>query len=62
MQGSSDVTVEKCADTMDLVIGRAEQLFACPGSGSIVPYKTVVCNFIAREKAYETAIVGVPSE
>ena len=33
MQRSSDVTVEECADTVDLVIGKAEQLFACPGSG-----------------------------
>ena len=40
-------------DTVDLVIGKAEQLFACPGSGSI---KTEVCDFIAREKAFETAI------
>ena len=35
---------------------KAEQLFACPGSGSIFPYKTEVCDFIAREKAFETAI------
>ena len=39
-------------DTVDLVIGKAEQLFACPGSGSIFPYKTEVCDFIAREKAF----------
>ena len=43
-------------DIVDLVIGKAEQLFACPGSGSIFPYKTEVCDFIAREKAFETAI------
>ena len=43
-------------DTVDLVIGKAEQLFACPGSGSIFPCKTEVCDFIAREKAFETAI------
>ena len=43
-------------DTVDLVIGKAEQLFACPGSGSTFPYKTEVCDFIAREKAFETAI------
>ena len=56
MQRRSDVTAEECADTVDLVIGKAEQLFACPGSGSIFPYKTEVCDFIAREKAFETAI------
>ena len=43
---------------MDLVIGKAEQLFACPGSGSIFPYKTEVCDFIARKKRNGTAIVG----
>ena len=37
-------------DIVDLVIGKAEQLFAC------LPYKTEVCDFIAREKAFETAI------
>ena len=26
---------QECADTVDLVIGKAEQLIACPGSGSI---------------------------
>ena len=39
-QRSSDVTVEECADTEDLVIGNAEQLIACPGSGSIDPPET----------------------
>ena len=34
---SSDVTDEECADTKDVVIGKAEQLIACPGSGSIDP-------------------------
>ena len=56
MQRSSGVTAEKYMDIVDLVIGKAEQLFACPGSGSIFPYKTEVCDFIAREKAFETAI------
>ena len=55
-QRSSDVTVEEYADTVDLVIGKAEQLFACPSSGSTVPYKTKVCDFIERERAYVTAI------
>ena len=54
-QRSSDVTVEEYADTVDLVIGKAEHLFACPGSGSRVPCKTEVCDFIAREKACVTA-------
>jgi len=58
VQRSSDVTVEECAATVALVIGKVEQLFACPGSGSIVPNKTEACDFIAREEAYETAIVG----
>eukprot|EP00450_Noctiluca_scintillans_P039101 CAMPEP_0194476678 /NCGR_PEP_ID=MMETSP0253-20130528/559_1 /TAXON_ID=2966 /ORGANISM="Noctiluca scintillans" /LENGTH=113 /DNA_ID=CAMNT_0039315575 /DNA_START=74 /DNA_END=412 /DNA_ORIENTATION=- len=58
VQRSADVTVEECADTVALVIGKAEQLFSCPGSGSIVPNKTEACDFIAREEAYETAIVG----
>ena len=52
------MSVEECADTVDLVIGKAEQLIACPGSGSIDPNKTEVCDFTARKKAYETAIVG----
>ena len=58
VQRSSDVTVEECPDTVDFVIGKAEQLFACPGSGSVVPYKTEVCDFAAREKAYVTAIMA----
>ena len=32
VQTSSHVTVKECADTVDLVIGKAEQLIACPGS------------------------------
>ena len=55
MQRSFDITVDECAD---IVIEKAEQLFACPGSGSTVPNKTEVCDFIAREKAYMTAIAG----
>ena len=50
--------MEEYTDTVDLVIGKAEQLFACPGSGSRVPYKTEVCDFIARERAYVTAIAA----
>ena len=61
-QRSSDVTVEAYADTVDLVIGKAEELFACPGSGSRVPYKTEVCDFIARERAFVTAIAAVICE
>ena len=38
--------------------GKAEQLFACPGSGSIVPYKTEVCDFIVRKRRNDTAIAG----
>ena len=56
--GSSDATAEECSDTVGLVIGKAEQLFACPGSGSVVPDKTEVFDFISRKKAYVTAIVG----
>ena len=57
-QRSSDVTVEECADIEDRVIREAEQLIACPGSGSIDLNKTEVCDFIARKKGYETAIVS----
>ena len=32
MQRSSGVTVEECADTVDFVIGKAEQLFASPAA------------------------------
>ena len=46
------------ADPEDLVIGKAEQLIACPSSGSIDPNKTEVCDFTAHKKAHETAIVG----
>ena len=57
-QRSSDVTVEECGDTEHLVVGKAEQLIACPRSGSIDPNKTEVCAFTAHKKAYETASVG----
>ena len=43
---------------MDLEVGKAEQLIACPRRGSIDTKKTEVCDFTARKKAYETAIVG----
>ena len=38
--------------------GKAEQLIACPGIGSIDPKKTEVCEIIARKKGYETAIAS----
>ena len=50
--------MEECADIEDLVNGKAKQLIACPGSGSIDPNKTEVCDFIARKKGYETAIAS----
>ena len=50
--------MEEYADTVDLAIGKAEQVFYCPGSGSRVPYNTEVCDFIARERANVTAIAA----
>ena len=50
--------MEECADIEDRVIEEAEQLIACPGSGSIDLNKTEVCNFIARKKRHETAIAS----
>ena len=40
------------------MIGEAEQLTACPGSGSIDLNKTEVCDFIAGKQGYETAIAS----
>ena len=40
------------------MIEEAEQLIACPGSGSIDLDKTEVCNLIARKKGHETAIAS----
>ena len=57
-QKSSDVTVEECADTEDVVNGKAEQLNAGPGSGSIDLNKTEMCDFTARKKRNETAIAS----
>ena len=50
--------MEECADSEDLVNGKAEQLIACLGSGSIDLNKTEVCDSIARKKGHETAIAG----
>ena len=50
--------MEECADTEDLVNGKAEQLIAYPGSGSIDRNKTEVRDFIAHKKGYETAIAS----
>ena len=50
--------MEECADIEDCVIEEAEQLVACPGSGSINLNKTEVCNVIARKKGCETAIAS----
>ena len=40
------------------MIGEAEQLIACPGSGSTDLNKTEVCEFAARKKGYEAASVS----
>ena len=58
MQRSSHVTVKECADTVDLVIEKTEQLLARPGSRSIDSNKTEVCDFTAHKKAHETAIAA----
>ena len=50
--------MEECADIEDRVIEEAEQLIACPSSGSIDLNMTEVCTFIARKKGYETAIAS----